>query len=229
VNGFAALADSKFIRLVAPGQIGTISQGQKNWREVRCHTVNETEVFFTLVKGYGEGEIDLSRPSVFQVIGNNGILRCEGSLVGLDIDNENYGLKFSPGDKPHEVINRRQSFRVGISMRATLNGSALFENQNYDQKWECALRDISIGGVKLVLASPPPARGSQAMIELDLATESQPLLVPCIIVDSIMEKTPPPMDVVVRIAFHALTSHLEGVLSKYVNWVQLDMLKKGIR
>jgi hypothetical protein len=37
------------------------------------------------------------------------------------------------------------------------------------------------------------------------------------------------MDAMVRVAFHSVTNRLENQLSRFINWAQIDMMKKGIR
>jgi hypothetical protein len=37
------------------------------------------------------------------------------------------------------------------------------------------------------------------------------------------------MDTVVRIAYQDIPARIESKLFRYVNWVQLDMIKRGVR
>lgn len=223
------MAASDLLHQIAPGQLGSIHQDSGGWREVRCERVRDGALVLSLVKDKGDGSISLSRKVFLQTIFSGGVARIEGKLDALDPKNPQLGLTFSPSPGAVQLTNRRDAFRVEVSLRAKLRGNATLDGENLKDEWDCALKDMSIGGAKLVLKSPPPHARSLGLIRLALPTEEQPLHLACNIVAAQSGRNPPPMDAVVRIAFHDLPSRMETKLFKYINWVQLDMIRRGVR
>jgi hypothetical protein len=101
--------------------------------------------------------------------------------------------------------------------------------ETFDTEWTCAVRDLSVGGAKVVLASPPPAERSRIQLRLPLETEREPLLMTGVVLEASPGRNPPPMDAVVRFMFEDVTRRQENLLGSYVNRVQLDHSRKGVR
>jgi hypothetical protein len=218
-----------FLAQLSPGQIGILFQSKGNWREVRCHQVREDSAVLYVQQNKGEGSIAYGKKVVFQTICDTGLLRAEGIANGSDNGRESFGIEFIPGDTI-KVINRRQSYRVAASMSGKMAGTcAVINEEKYDSEWDCSLRDISVGGAKLVLAPPAPATRSRAMLTFQLPTENRPIVLPCVVVAAVEGGNPPPMSTVVRLSFLGLTSRMENQLSKFINWYQLEMRRKGIK
>lgn len=217
-----------FLSNIAPGQQGTLHQGEGHWREVRCVRVFEDSLQLSVVEGRGDGALSIFSTAYFQTIVEGGVLRVEGSLDSPDPGNATLGYRFTPSDKPIQKVNRRETFRVPVSLRGKLRGTAQGRDDTYDDEWDCSLRDISVGGARLVLKSPPPFIRSLAVLRVTFQTEEQPIILPCKIIQTQPGKNPAPMDATVRLAFHT-NSRQESMLNRYVNWAQMEMLKKGLR
>lgn len=186
-------------------------------------------VVMQVQQGRGEGNLVVGKKLVFQTISDGGLLRAEGMLEGSGVDHAAFGLKFIPGGQI-KTINRRQSFRVSVGIKGKMAGTTMVTTEeHFDSEWECAIRDLSVGGAKLVLASPGPSSRSKAMITFQLPTEDRPLVLRCVVVGVNEGANPKPMDTVVRLAFLGLTSAMENQLSRFINWYQLEMRRKGIQ
>lgn len=222
---------SEILRRIGPGQTATLVQGTGNWREVRCERITDDSIQLSIARDQGDGTISFSSDVMLQTIIEGGVARIEGRLSALDPKNLLLGLRFTPSGGDLKVVNRRQSFRVNVAMRGrirTVSASRSEEEENRSE-WECVLKDISVGGAKLVVKQPPPHPGAIAVLELTLPTEEGGILLPCRIVTSHEGRHPPPMDSVVRVAYHELPARIESKLFRFVNWVQLDMIKRGVR
>ena len=223
------MAASDLLCQIAPGQSGTLVQSGGRWREVRCERVSDTSVLLSISREQGEGDLTISSQSYLQTIMQGGVVRVEGVLEAIDPRNLNFGLKFHPLDKPPQLINRRQAFRVAVSLRGKLKGSKDPEAENYDVEWDVALRDLSIGGTKLVVRSPAPHAGTHCALVIRLSEDDPQMLLPCRVIHSFPGRNPPPMDTLMRLAFHKISARQESTLFRYINQVQLEMLKKGLR
>jgi c-di-GMP-binding flagellar brake protein YcgR len=153
-----------------------------------------------------------------------------GTLRGGTTFDERFGAEFVPSKSPPQVVNRRAAFRVSSSLRVNVFGRTSDPSaETLDSEWTGALRDLSVGGAKLVLASPPPAERSRIQLRLPLETEREPLLLTGVVLEASPGRNPPPMDAVVRLMFEEVTQREENLLGSYINRMQLDHSRKGVR
>lgn len=222
---------SEILRRISPGQTGTLIQGSGNWREIRCERITDDSIHLSIAKDQGDGTISFSSDVMLQTIIEGGVARIEGKLAALDSKNLLLGLRFTPNGSELKVVNRRQSFRVTVSLRGKLKAVSASRNEEEEKRseWECLLKDISVGGAKLVVGHPAPHPGAIAVLTLTLPTEEGPILLPCRIVTAHDGRHPPPLDAIVRVAYHDIPARIESKLFRFVNWVQLDMIKRGVR
>lgn len=219
------MAVNEVLSRIAPGQTGTLSQGTGKWREFLCREVLEDTVLLSLSKEKGEGSLTTSAPALFQTVCENGMLRCLGGIRQATVST----VEFTPKMETFQIVNRRDAFRVPVSLKAELAGATKKSEETFNTVWPCSLRDMSIGGTKLMLGSPAPAPRSQALLRVQLPTEEKPVIISCLVIEATSKRSSPPMDAMVRVAFHSVTNRLENQLSRFINWAQIDMMKKGIR
>jgi hypothetical protein len=223
------VAARELLSQLAPGQDAQISQGAGNWRNVRCEEIRRDCVFLVVIPGQGQGVVSLGNRTLLQTQTTRGVLRCVGTLRGGATVDERFGTEFVPSKTPPQLINRRAAFRVSLSLRVRLFGTPDPSAETLDTEWTCALRDLSVGGAKVVLASPPPAERSRIELHLPLETESEPLIMTGVVLEASPGRNPPPMDAVVRLMLEEVTRREENILGSYVNRVQLNHSRKGVR
>lgn len=220
---------SEILRQIAPGQVGTIIQGSGNWREVHCERVAEDSLQLAIVRDQGDGTISFSSKVQLQTIIEGGVARIEGTLAAIDSRNLLLGLKFTPAGDGIQVINRRQAFRVAVSLKAKLLMTSRNGDDAKEEVWNCLIKDLSVGGAKMAVQHPAPHVHGLAILALSLPTEDHPLHIPCRVIMAQPGRNPPPLDTIVRIAYRDIPARVESKLFRYINWVQLDMIKRGVR
>lgn len=214
---------------MGPGQIGTLLQGAGHWSEVRCERVCDDHVLFSVTPGKGEGRLTQVSEATFQTIAEGGVLRIDGQVLAIDGSDLYFGIKFIPKDQPLERINRREYFRIDVTMRGKLHSTTEVEDKEKRKEWDCVVRDLSVGGAKVLLRSPGPAPRSTVMLMLTLPPENHQLLLECKVVQTQTVRNPPPFDNLSRLAFTSVKGRMESILFRFVNWAQLELLKKGVR
>ena len=209
---------------LAPGQFGTLSQGAGKWREVHFKLVRDNSILLGIITTKGEGTISPETPALLQTMCDNGILRIIGNIK-VNAAND---YDFFPHESHVNVVNRRESFRVPVSLRGELAG---FKSSGETEKtiWKCTMRDMSLGGARLFVPSPAPAPKTQALLRIQFPTDDQPVVLSGIVAESLPKRSPPPMDAQVRMIFQGVSSRMENQLSRFITWVQIDMLKKGVK
>ncbi len=222
------MAVDTILDYISPGQTGTINQGGEHWREVRCERIIDGSVILAVIPGKGEGHISLVSMTHLQIVIEGGLLRVEGELRNLESRESGASYIFTPHEQPVRIVNRREFFRVAVALKGRLKGTTEDKHDTYDNEWEMLIRDLSVGGVKGLVKSPPPYPRTHAIIRIVPETEGKPLIIPCKVIQSMSHRSSPPHDSIVRLAFD-VNPRLESVLNRYVTWVQLELLKKGVR
>lgn len=223
------MAASDLLGQIAPGQSGSIHQDSGSWREVRCDRVSNGAVHLSLLREKGDGQLQLGARTFLQTVFERGVARIEGNLEAIDPKNPGFGIRFKPIAGAVQLTNRREAYRVPASLRAELRGNVHPHEEGLKDHWPCAIKDISVGGVRLILKSPPPNVRTIGLLKLLLPTEETALHLAVKIISSQPGRNPPPMDAIVRGAFYELQPRMEAKLTKYVNWIQVDMIKRGLK
>lgn len=193
----------------------------------------------------------------FQVTDTSGVLRLTGLFAGErdvvvnHVTHRTLELVVDP-DGVRET-NRRAHYRVTLSLKGELavlppevapevtprpERSALRSLPHLEriatelaavERLPCVVRDLSPGGARLSLASPPPPRGRTALLDLALAPGERLADLYCRIVDAQASQAVPPFDAEARVCFFPMPAGTEARLARHLARVQRESLKKGIR
>lgn len=133
-----------------------------------------------------------------------------------------YDPEAFPWTAPGNALHRHAA---GALEPSDLEGLALALAGN---RRPCVVRDLSTGGARLFLESPPPAPGHEAL--LDLALEPGEILrnLCCRILEARPQRARPPFDALVRLRFLPMASRAEARLGRFITAVQRELIQKGI-
>lgn len=223
------MAVEEILKHLSPGQAVILSQGRDHWREVRIDSVTGGEVRLAVHSGKGEGIISLVSETSFHTIIEGGVVRMTGDVTRIGPPGAETGFTFIPTkDETPVITNRRETFRIQVHMKGKLRGTAENLVDNFDREWDITIKDISIGGLKGFVTSPPPHANTRAVLRITPENLDYPLILSCRVLQSLPVKNIPPHDALVRIAFEHDTRS-ESILNRYVNHLQINNLKKGLR
>jgi hypothetical protein len=202
--------------------------------------------------------LEPDRRTIFEVTHPSGVTRLCGLLTGphevVIRRVAHTALRLIVDPESIAQVNRRAHYRVDLNLKGEI--AILDERDGADlafagsregvnravrpshletlaeslaaRRRPCVIRDLSVGGGRLSMSSPPPKAGQEALLDLAVGRVTLRNL-PCDIVEGRSGATPPPFDAQVRVRFVAMPPRHEALLSRHVAEIQLEMLRKGIR
>jgi len=237
---------------------GTLLQGAAALVEVLCVDVRRTTLVLTpLTKA--ESPLAVERACRFQFTDGSGLFQISGSLDGTDRVTVNgvthHVLLFKAEDASPVHLNRRESFRVSVSLKGEL---AVFRSDELralqtneepvreiltsspgrleelyrlvkDRKRPCVLLDISLGGARVALPPPAPRIGQVAFMDIALGPGDVLLNISGSVVQGINGRGRGEFRAQARLRFDALSGKTEARLAKLINKVQVENLRQGVR
>lgn len=223
------MAVEEILRQLAPGQAAILSQGRDHWRETRIERITTGGVYLSVQTGRGEGIISSVGDTHFHTIIEGGVVKLSGQVTRDGAPGVETGFTFIPRDEPPKITNRRETFRVPVYIKGKLKGTDKDNDENFDREWDITIKDISVGGLKGSVKSPPPHANTRAVLKLNPdAANKYPLMLSCRIIQSVSVKNTAGGEIVVRIAFEH-DPRSESLLTRYVNTLQMATIKKGLR
>lgn len=206
----------------------------------------------------GRFALDPEGPASFRIAEPSGLLAVAGTLAGFEpvtvngVTHRALRLNFSRGGVERQ--NRRNHFRVMVQLKGEIvplgpgtvaaalrhasAGRASDSAQPHAESLgralqaaarPCLVRDLSLGGARLSVASPAAAPGGAALLHVALDADEVIRNIPCEVLQSRVGTFPGPFDALVRVRFTSLPAPLEGKLGRFIARVQLEDLRRGIR
>ncbi len=191
----------------------------------------------------------------FRVPTRSGVLSTRGRLTGplpfalpSGVAYHGYALHVSPDGVRR--INRRAYYRLAVTLKGemvVLEGLDLLEGDAAsgraespsrltaltetlrDRKVPCVVRDIGLGGVRLGVAEPPPARGSRLVLDVRLGPGETLCGLPGRVLEARTGVYPPPFPGEIRVRFDTLPRRLQDRLSRFIVQAQMELIRRGIR
>lgn len=237
---------------------GLLTQGSKPWGEVLCLDTEEGCLYLAPTGGTQAFPLDATGPAAFLVADATGLFSVRGTLSGIrqvtvnGVSQRAVRLDFPAGAVERQ--NRRGTYRVSVQLRGELyplgpggvaealrrsrvdagRGSRLPHLEGLARSLAakarpCVVRDLSLGGARLALTSPPPPPGESALLRFAFGDDGVRQDLPCTLLQSRPDTFAAPFDALVRLQFTDLPAPIEGRLGRFISRVQLEDLKKGIR
>ncbi len=191
----------------------------------------------------------------FRVPTRSGVLSAQGRLTGplrfvlpSGVAYEGYALHVNP-EGVHR-INRRAYYRLAVILKGemvVLEGPDLLDEEVasrredsgswlaaltesfQDRKVPCVVRDISLGGVRIGVAEPLPARGSRLVLDVRLGPGEVLGGLPGRVLDARTGVHPPPFPGELRVRFDPLPRRVQDRLSHFIVQTQMELIRRGIR
>ncbi len=191
----------------------------------------------------------------FRVATRSGVLSAQGRLTGplrfvlpSEVAYEGYALRVNPDGI--QRINRRAYYRLAVTLKGemvVLEGLDLLDGgvasgreargswlaalaESYqERKVPCVVRDISLGGVRLGVAEPVPAKGSRLLLDVRLAPGERVCGLPGGVLEARPGVYPPPFSGEVRVRFDPLPRRAQDRLSRFIVQTQMELIRRGIR
>lgn len=233
---------------------GIFSQDGMPWGEAACIEREGRELFLAPLSAGWLEDVATGQPALFQVCVPTGIIYLQGLPTGcMDVAVNGVThrtLRLTVDPTAVERVNRRAHYRVSSLMKGEIAflaeeepagessdpgqggaGAPLAQGslKALAERRPCLIRDLSLGGARLSLPSPPPRPGRRVLLDLALAPKQVLGDVPATVVEVRPGAHPSPLDAEARIRFESLAPAAESRLARYINGLQLEMLKKGIR
>ena len=220
-----------------------------------CLDVRDFRLLLAPLKRYGAEALSPDRPAAFQVPDPSGVLVLRGTLRGSEqvdvngVAHDAISLEIDPGSVAR--INRREHYRVPTTAKceflalgtrdlpdrprepggpAQAPGGPSKQDLPALENRPCVLRDVSLGGARLAMASPPPRAGENGLLHMQTGEAGEVLRnLQCTVVQGKASVFSLPFDALVRVRFVSLSPALEARHSRTLTRIQLEMLRTGLR
>jgi hypothetical protein len=254
----ASVPDASSLAAQVLQRRGLLSQGAGAWGEVVCIDAEEGRLYLAPLRRDGSFSLAADRPAAFQLTDASGLVVVTGLYAGAvqvnvnGVPQEAFRLDVLPDGV--ERRNRRDHFRVTVTLKgellplgpreipdalreswsAPVRGSALPHLESLARSLSgrarpCVLKDLSLGGARVALASPSPSPGEKALLHIALEAGEAVRNLPCAVVQSRPAALAGPLDALVRMRFIGLAAPVEGRLGRYIARVPVEQLKRGVR
>lgn len=237
---------------------GLLSQSAGPWGEVVCVDAEDSRLYLAPLKDRGAFSLVAGQSATFLLTDASGLVVVTGLFAGpvqLTVNGvlrDAFRLDVFPNGIEHR--NRRDHFRVSVTLKGELlplgprevpdvfralwstpvRSSALPHLERLarslsDRAVPCVLKDLSLGGTRVALASPVPRPGERALLHLALEPAETVRNIPCVVVQGQSGALARPLDALLRLRFSGLPAPVEGRLGRYLARAQLEQLKRGVR
>lgn len=190
-----------------------------------------------------------------QFSGAGGIFQLSGTVVGEETTRTNGGtqrtLCFAVDPAGTALVNRRSAFRVPVILKGEL---ALLDRNELDpetlqrtgprapeplqrnlghlirsRKRPCILRDLSLGGARLLVQPPSARAGQTALLDLALGRGDVVHNVAGTVVQGGPSQGKGEFSCPVRLRFVPLPGPTEARLARLISQIQIETLRLGVR
>lgn len=236
-------------------QSGVLYQASSSRGGVVCVDVRGSTLLLAPITGFGEKDFEVAQEARLEVVTSAGILRVRGTLAGvrqIEINGVPQRVALLEATLEEiERVNRRAHHRVSVTLKGTLTVLEPAEvdqiqagNESAPGAWSriealadtfaersrsCVVRDLGLGGARLVTVPPRPERGAFCFFDLALGPEQKLRCLPARIIEVRPLSDTPPPEFEIRMRFEGLARSAEAQLSRYLTKRQLELLRKGIR